>query len=128
MSKAPASWASVRCDRTPAWTALQQHFEDQGRGFDLRQAFAQDPERAAHFSQRAPHLLADLSKNLLSRQTETLLFDLAQQCGVLAHRDAMFAGQAINTTEQRQVMHFLLRQPRGTGAGQAWEKELEGAQ
>ena len=125
MSGVPDTWASVRCDRTPAWAALHQHFEAQGRGFDLREAFAQDPERAANFSQRAPHLLADLSKNLLSRQTETLLFDLAQQCGVLAHRDAMFAGQAINTTEQRQVMHFLLRQPRGTGAGQAWAKELE---
>jgi len=114
MSTAPASWASVRCDRTPAWAELHRHFEAEGRGFDLRQAFAQDPERVAHFSQRAPHVWADLSKNLLSRQTEALLLDLAEQCGVLAHRDAMFAGQAINTTEQRQVIElYLMRRANG---------------
>lgn len=125
MSQAVPAWAGARCDRTAAWALLQAHFEREGRGFDLRQAFADDPQRAAHFSQRAPHLLADLSKNLLSRQTEALLLTLAEQCGVLAHRDAMFAGEPINTTEQRAVMHFLLRQPQGSAAGQPWEKELE---
>ena len=124
MSRVPTSWQTLRCDRTPAWAELHQHYAQEGRQFDLREAFAQDPERVAHFSQHAPHVLADLSKNLLSRQTEALLLKLASQCGVLAHRDAMFAGLPINTTEQRPVMHFLLRQPRGTGAGQPWEKEL----
>ncbi len=124
MSTTPSPWATIRCDRTPAWAELHQHFEGEGRQFDLRQAFAEDAQRATHFSQHAPHLLADLSKNLMSRQTEALLLRLAEQCGVLAHRDAMFAGQPVNTTEQRPVMHFLLRQPAGTGAGQPWEKEL----
>ncbi len=124
MSASAPPAAALRCDRTPTWQALQAHFEGEGRRFDLCQAFADDPQRVARFSQRAPHLLADLSKNLVSRQTEALLLQLAQECGVLAQRDAMFAGQPINTTEQRQVMHFLLRQPPGSGAGQPWEKEL----
>ena len=124
MSLAPATWTTVRCDRTPAWAELHAHFEAQGRHFDLRQAFDQDADRVAHFSQRAPHVLADLSKNLISRQSESLLLALARQCGVLTHRDAMFAGLPINTTEGRPVMHFLLRQPKGSGSGQPWEKEL----
>lgn len=124
MSQGLPAWGSVRCDRTPAWGQLQAHFEREGRSFDLREAFASDPQRVAHFSQRAPHVWADLSKNLMSRQTETLLLALAEQCGVPAHRDAMFAGLPINTTEQRPVMHFLLRQPRGSGAGQPWDPEL----
>ena len=122
-ARVPA-WATVRCDHTPAWGELRAHFESDGRCFDLREAFAQDPQRAAHFTQHAPHVLADLSKNLVSRQTEALLMRLAQECGVLAHRHAMFAGEKINTTEDRPVMHFLLRQPAGTGAGQPWSQEL----
>ena len=100
-----------RCDQTPAWGALQEAFADAGHAFDLRTAFAQDPQRFESFSQDAPHVFADLSKNLLDAATERLLFDLARQCELLQHRDAMFAGQAINATEQRAVMHWLLRYP-----------------
>ena len=100
-----------RCDQTPAWGALQEAFADAGHAFDLRTAFAQDTQRFAAFSQSAPHVFADLSKNLLDAPTERLLFDLARQCALTQHRDAMFAGQAINTTEQRAVMHWLLRCP-----------------
>jgi glucose-6-phosphate isomerase len=103
---------TVRCDRIPAWAELARHFATQGRHFDLRQAFATDAQRFAHFSQHAPHVFADLSKNLIDAPTEALLLALAQQCGLAAHRDAMFAGEPINGSEQRQVMHFLLRQPR----------------
>ena len=109
---ADLNWAfRPRCDATPAWTALTQQFENSGRALHLRTAFAQDPSRVEHFSQRAPHLFADLSKNLIDAPTEALLLDLARQCGVETLRDAMFAGQAINTTEQRAVMHWLLRCP-----------------
>ena len=98
-----------RCDRTPAWAALQAAFKARGHAFDARQAFASDAQRFADFSQSAPHVFADLSKNLLDRETEELLFDLARQTGVEQHRDAMFAGAPINHTEQRAVMHWLLR-------------------
>ncbi|MDO9404686.1 MAG: glucose-6-phosphate isomerase [Polaromonas sp.] len=101
----------TRCDRTPAWAALQHLFESSGRGFDLRQAFADDAERFVHFSLQAPHVFADLSKNLIDSAVQKSLLDLARDCGLEAHRDAMFAGAQINGTEQRAVMHFLLRSP-----------------
>jgi glucose-6-phosphate isomerase len=101
----------TRCDRTPAWTALQDSFNTNGRAFDLRVAFAGDANRFGAFSQTAPHVFADLSKNLIDSATQQLLFELARQCGVAQHRDAMFAGAAINSTEQRAVLHWLLRNP-----------------
>ena len=101
----------VRCDRTAAWGALQAAFANGARALDLRQAFASDSQRFARFSQSAPHVFADLSKNLLDADTETLLLNLARECGVEAHRAAMFAGEAVNSTENRAVMHWLLRFP-----------------
>ncbi|NKE67799.1 glucose-6-phosphate isomerase [Ramlibacter sp. RBP-2] len=106
----------MRCDRTAAWAALQNHFEKVGHAFDLRQAFGADPGRFAGFSQEAPHLFADLSKNLVDARTEALLMDLARECGLEAQRDAMLAGAPINNTEQRAVKHWLLRTPPGAGA------------
>jgi len=101
----------LRCDQTPAWAALQAHFEASGKNFDLRQAFAQDEQRFSRFSLTAPHVFADLSKNLIDTDSRALLLALAQQCGLAQQRDAMFAGELINHTEQRAVMHFLLRKP-----------------
>ena len=103
----------TRCDQTAPWPLLAAHFDAQGRSLDMRQAFAQDAGRFAHFSQQAPHVFADLSKNLWSRETEALLLDLARACGVERHRDATLAGEAINTTENRAVLHTLLRRPAG---------------
>jgi glucose-6-phosphate isomerase len=102
----------TRCDNTPAWHALQAHFQSQAQHLDLRQAFAQDSQRFSRLSQNAPYVFADLSKNLIDTATEELLLQMAQQCGLEGHRDAMFAGQTINTTEQRAVWHVLLRKPR----------------
>jgi glucose-6-phosphate isomerase len=99
----------IRSDRTPAWGQLQVAFEANGRAFDARVAFTTDPKRFETFSQSAPHVFADLSKNLIDQATEALLLVLARQTGLEAHRDAMFNGDAINTTEGRQVMHWLLR-------------------
>ena len=101
----------TRCDRTAVWPLLQSHFDSAGKAFDLRDAFAIDPQRFASFSQDAPHVFADLSKNLIDAGTQSLLFELARQCGLEQHRNAMFAGEAINSTENRAVMHFLLRNP-----------------
>ena len=116
----------MRCDRTPAWARLQAHYDanfgtgdcaSTGRAFDLREAFANDPGRFAALSQTAPHVFADLSKNLIDASTERLLFGLARECGVEAHRDAMFAGEHINTTEDRAVLHTLLRCSVASGSG-----------
>ena len=100
-----------RADRTPTWAALQAHFDASGKSLDLREAFASDPQRVASLSQSAPCIFADMSKNLTDTSTEKLLLDLARECGLEAHRDAMFAGDHINTTEDRAVLHTLLRAP-----------------
>jgi glucose-6-phosphate isomerase len=102
-----------RCDETAAWAALQEHFTDVGPTLDLREAFRRDPQRFEAFSQEAPHVFADLSKNLVDAHAEALLQELARACGLEDHRDAMFSGVAINNTEQRAVKHWLLREPRG---------------
>ena len=101
----------TRCDRTPAWAALHAHYQNSVKDFDVRDAFAQDATRFENFSQAAPHVFADLSKNRLDATTQNLLIDLAKQCGIEAHRDAMFAGMAVNNTENRAAMHWLLRSP-----------------
>jgi len=101
----------IRCDRTPAWGQLQAAFDASGRAFDVRSAFAADPQRFERFSQSAPHVFADLSKNRIDAATESILLELARQSGLEAHRDAMFSGAKINTTEGRQVLHWLLRNP-----------------
>jgi glucose-6-phosphate isomerase len=103
----------VRCDETVAWAALRGHFEAHGRELDLRQAFADDPARFERFSLSAPEVFADLSKNRWDEVTRRLLAELAEGCGVEAHRDAMLAGGPINTTEDRAVLHTALRAPRG---------------
>jgi glucose-6-phosphate isomerase len=107
----------IRCDRTATWRGLQNLFATGGQTFDLRRAFAEDEGRFEAFSQSAPHVFADLSKNLIDRPTQQLLFTLARQCGLEQHRDAMFAGTAINNTEQRAVLHWLLRSPASLADG-----------
>ena len=106
----------MRCDLTPAWKNLQHHAQGFA-GFDLRTAFDADAQRADTLSQTAPHVFADLSKNHVDAATEALLQELARQTGLSAHRDAMFRGEAINHTEGRAVMHWLLRQPEGSLGG-----------
>jgi glucose-6-phosphate isomerase len=105
----------TRCDRTEAWAALAGHYQAHGRGFDLREAFARDPGRFAALSLQAPEVFADLSKNRLDLATLRFLFDLARECGVEARRDAMLAGEPVNATEGRAVLHTALRAPRGAG-------------
>ncbi len=111
----------VRCDRTAAWGALRTLFDDAASAFDLRLAFAADPVRFETFSQQAPHVFADLSKNLWDTAVEQQLFALARECGVEQYRDAMFLGKAINSTEHRAVKHFLLRSPAPEGTGTVTE-------
>ncbi|HWI78036.1 MAG TPA: glucose-6-phosphate isomerase [Ramlibacter sp.] len=111
-----AGTSRPHCDRTAAWALLRSHFEQEGRQYDLRDAFRSDPKRFESFSQQAPHVFADLSKNLVDTHTKSLLLELARECGLERHRDAMFAGERINNTEQRAVKHWLLRTPPGATA------------
>lgn len=103
------------CHELPAWQALQTHYQSQIQHLDLRQAFAQDPQRLDALSMQAPHVFADLSKNLWTGETEALLRQLAVESRLTGKRDAMLAGAAINTSEQRSAMHWLLRTPADGG-------------
>ena len=94
----------------PAWQALTQH-KKQMRGFDMRTAFAEDAERFAHFSLSVGDVLLDYSKNKISTETLRLLAQLARESGVETLRAAMFAGEQINVTEHRAVLHTALRNP-----------------
>jgi glucose-6-phosphate isomerase len=100
---------AVRCDQTAAWAALQDHYRTTGGAFDVRDALRSGPGRFEAFSQDAPHVFADLSKNLIDERGQALLLDLARECGLARQRDAMFAGAIVNNTEQRAVKHWLLR-------------------
>jgi glucose-6-phosphate isomerase len=113
-----------RCDQTVAWKALQGHFEGHGRDLDLREAFARDAGRFDAFALQAPEVFADLSKNRWDGVTRRLLTELAQELGLAQKRDAMLAGQAINTTEGRAVLHTALRAPRGQGPHSAEVHEV----
>ncbi len=119
-------WADrPRCDQLPAWGQLRALSQALKTGYDVRAALAGDPGRVERFSQDAPELFADLSKNWIDPGIEDALLDLAEQAGVPAHRDAMFAGEAINDTEQRAVLHTLLRAPAGSPqASPAWDAAL----
>ena len=105
----------VRCDQAPAWAQLQHH--QAVVDGDIRAAFGRDPQRAQRFSLSAAGVQVDFSKNPIHTETEQLLQALAEQCGVAPWRDAMFAGEPINTTEDRPVMHWLLRQPANSLTG-----------
>ena len=94
---------------TPAWDKLDQladTFEP-----DLRAMFADDPERTKKFTFQAGDLHVDLSKNLVCPTLVGHLLALAEQTGVLELRDRMFAGEHINVTEDRAVLHTALRRP-----------------
>ncbi len=100
----------LRCDQTSAWKLLGEHFAAHGKNFDARTALAQDGSRVKHLSQAAPHMFADLSKNRIDAATETLLLQMARECALEEQRNAMLRGDAINSTENRAVLHTLLRQ------------------
>jgi glucose-6-phosphate isomerase len=91
-----------------AWRALQSHAEAMA-AVHLRELFAGDPDRFKRFSLRFDDLLLDYSKNRVTDETLRLLLDLARQAELEAWRARMFAGDKINTTEHRAVLHIALR-------------------
>jgi glucose-6-phosphate isomerase len=94
--------------RLPAWTALEARAKSVGQR-PMRDLFEADPSRFPTFSLRLNDLLLDYSKNRIDGDTMGLLEALAIQAGVPEARDAMFAGERINRTERRPVLHVALR-------------------
>ncbi len=98
---------------TPAWQALTAHHA-QIKDLHLRKLFADDPGRAERLSAEGAGLFIDYSKNRVTDEALRLLLQLAEERGVTKRRDAMFAGDKINATERRAVLHVALRAPRGS--------------
>ncbi len=94
-----------------AWQALRDHHAA-NRRLSMRSLFEQDDKRFERFSLFMDDMLLDYSKNLVTEETMALLFALARQCGVENWRDRMFAGDKINNTEHRAVLHTALRAAR----------------
>jgi glucose-6-phosphate isomerase len=109
----------------PAWAELQAHHDRVGRSFVLKEAFKADPNRFQKLSTKltlpaaistepnGTEILFDFSKNLVTEETLALLVKLAEQAGLEKKRDAMFAGEKINFTENRAVYHAALRNVTG---------------
>jgi glucose-6-phosphate isomerase len=95
----------------PAWGQLQRH-HDEIRGTHLRELFASDPERGERLVAEGAGLYLDFSKNRISDETVMLLGELARERGVAERREAMLAGEHINVSEDRAVLHVALRMPR----------------
>jgi glucose-6-phosphate isomerase len=98
--------------QTPAWQALEEN-ADVLRETHLRDLFAADSERGETLSVEAEGIFLDYSKNRITGETLWLLFELAEERGVSERRDAMFAGEKINITENRAALHVALRAPKG---------------
>jgi glucose-6-phosphate isomerase len=102
---------SARLRSRPEWKALEAHHEGV-RDLHLRDLFARDAARGERLTAEAAGLYLDYSKNRLTDETLRLLLALADATGVRARIDAMFAGDTINVTEKRPVLHVALRAPR----------------
>jgi len=98
----------TRRDELAEWQALQRHAE-RVRGLHLRELFREDPGRAGRLSAEAAGWFLDYSKHRVTGETLGLLFAYARACQLEAERDAMFAGEPVNRTEGRSVLHVALR-------------------
>ena len=94
-----------------AWRALERHHEEVAP-LHLRDLFAGDPGRGEALVAEAAGLRLDYSKNRITADTVGLLATLADEAGMPARREAMFAGERINVSEDRSVLHVALRMPR----------------
>jgi glucose-6-phosphate isomerase len=97
---------------TPAWKALRDHHARMATAH-MRDLFAADPERFERFSIRWEEMIVDYSKHRITPETMSLLLSLARESEVAAWRDRMFAGEKINFTEGRAVLHIALRNRSG---------------
>jgi glucose-6-phosphate isomerase len=104
--------APISLLKLPAWQALQAHY-GKIKDRQLRQMFADDPQRGQRLAVEGAGVYLDYSKNRVTDETMRLLLQLAEGAGLRQRRDAMFAGEKINVTERRAVLHVALRAPRG---------------
>ena len=94
--------------QTPAWKALRDHHASMATA-QMRDLFAADPGRFERFSILWEDMIVDYSKHRITTETMSLLLSLARESDVASWRDRMFAGERINFTEGRAVLHTALR-------------------
>ncbi len=107
----PAAALKTPLTQLPAFQALQAHYKTI-EPLHLRAIFKQDPDRGTRLTAAFEDFYLDYSKHRITDETIKLLLELAEQSGLAAHRDAMFAGKKINVTEGRAVLHVALRAPK----------------
>ena len=103
---------TIALPETEAWKKLIAHKDEIDRT-NMRAMFEKDPLRFESFSRRidlggGSSILIDFSKQRITGETLALLFELARERTLLGHRDAMFAGEPINTTETVSYTHLTL--------------------
>jgi glucose-6-phosphate isomerase len=98
--------------KLPTWQAIQAHYT-KVRDLHLRTLFADDPGRGERMAIEALGIYFDYSKNRITDETLSLLIQLAEESGLRERIDAMFRGEKINVTENREVLHVALRMPKG---------------
>src|SRR6187399_717182 len=103
---------STELTRSPEWQALEAHYQA-SHEIEMRELFAKDATRAQRFQVEALGIYLDYSKNRITDETVKALLALAESAGLRAKIDQMFAGEKINTTEGRAVLHTALRAPAG---------------
>ena len=107
----PIATGSTPLPQRPAWAALAQHHEAI-RHTNLRELFESEPARGERMVVEGAGFHLDYSKNRITDETIALLVELAKQSGVAERTAAMFAGERINVSENRSVLHVALRMPR----------------
>ena len=104
-----------QANQLDAWQKLQDHHQQVGRNIVLKDYFDKDPQRYQKFLRTFKNdadqgeILFDFSKNFINEDTIGLLVNLAKEAKLEELRDAMFAGEKVNFTEDRAVYHVALR-------------------
>ena len=111
MAANPQPPVKKRASKQAAWKALKAHYKTVA-DLQLRQLFADDPQRGQRMAIEAAGLYLDYSKNRVKDETLKLLTQLATESGLRSRIDAMFSGEKINITERRAVLHVALRAPK----------------
>ncbi|CCL99780.1 uncharacterized protein FIBRA_01802 [Fibroporia radiculosa] len=117
----------------PAWKKLQEIYNSDHSKLVLKELFAQDPSRFSKFSKEyvspdgpSVTFLLDYSKNLITEPILQTLLTLAREAEVETYRDKMFAGEHINTSEDRSVLHVALRNFNDFQISEAGVSEVQG--
>ncbi len=99
---------TVNPTQTKAWKELEKYFAT-FKGTEMKSLFAADSKRAEKYSLQFEDIFVDFSKNIVDEKVMSLLFQLAEECGLKQAIEAEFTGDKINQTEDRSVLHIALR-------------------